>query len=92
MYNGDGDLPTSWPAVATLRWKLGASLGACGAKARQLEARKNAENRFMLKSWGKYGGPSAVKVDGKIWVLRIRGFGDDVDGDGYGDDPSVDDG
>lgn len=70
--------------MATLRWKLGASLGACGAKARQLEARKNARNRFMLKSWCKYGGPSAVKVDGKIWVLRIRGY---VDGDGDGDDP-----
>ena len=81
MYNGDGDLPTSWPAVATLRWKLGASLGACGAKARQLEARKNAKNRFMLEElgMGMEGGPSAVKVDGKIWVLRIRGFGDDVD-------------
>ena len=40
----------------------------------------------MLEELGMEGGPSAVKVDGKIWVLRIRGFGDDVDGDGDGDD------
>lgn len=52
LNSGDDDclpMTSCWPVVATLSLQLGVSLGACGAKARQLEARKNAKNPFIVQ-------------------------------------------